>query len=121
MSLIACLSGPERTRQNVDVALEDASIPLLPDDHHGMMDWNSKLPALASGENPKEPYGFATVHCADADELNRAVSACESHEWVLRVHYSEPDKPKLSPELNLAATLDELQRRITELEGRVTR
>jgi hypothetical protein len=117
--LIACLSGPERTRANVEVALEDARIPQLPDDHHGMMDWNRKLPQLPSGEEPKEPHGFVTVHVADAEGLNKAVSACEPHSWVLRVHYPEPDRPEPSPEQRIAATLADMQREIAELKARV--
>jgi hypothetical protein len=84
-----------------------------------MMDWNRKLPQLPSGEEPKEPHGFVTVHVADAEGLNKAVSACEPHDWILRVHYPEPDKPEPSPEMKLAATLDEMRAEIDALKARV--
>jgi hypothetical protein len=126
MSLIACLSGPERTRANVDVALEDARIPHLPDDHHGTMDWTSKLPPYASEEAEKiakkdkrhGPQGFVIVHLADADELNAAVAAVEPHGWALRVHYPEPPKPEPSPEQQIAATLAEMRAEIDALKAR---
>lgn len=123
MSIIAALSGPERTRQNVEIELEDARIPVLPDDHHGMMDWMSKLPLKRSDDDPDltEPHGFTTVHVKDGEELNHTIGLCEPHEWVLRVHYPEPDKPEPSPEQRIAATLDEMQNRIVELEGRLAR
>ena len=146
MSVIACLSGPERTRPNVDVALEDARIPQLPTDgpcpcgcahqglhgepigHHALMDWRSKLPPFASEEAEKAAkkskrlggeQGFATVHLADADELNKAVAACEPHGWVLRVHYPEPPAPEPSPEMKIAATLADMQREIAALKARL--
>jgi hypothetical protein len=127
LSLIACLSGPERTRANVDVALEDARIPHLPDDHHGMMDWTSKLPPYASEEAEKQakkhkhhgPQGFVTVHVADADGLNAAVSAVEPHGWALRVHYPEPPKPEPSPERQIAATLADMRAEIDALKAKV--
>lgn len=127
MPLIACLSGPERTRANVDVALEDARIPQLPDDHHAMMDWGSKLPPFASELAEKiakkhkrgGPQEFVTVHVADADELNAAVAAVEKHGWVLRVHYPEPAAPEPSPESNIAATLAEMRAEIETLKTKV--
>lgn len=127
MPIIACLSGPEHTRANVDVALEDARIPHLPEKHHGMMDWTSKLPPFASEEAEKAakkskrlggPQGFVTVHLADADELNAAVAAVEKHGWVLRVHYPEPPKPEPSPESKIAATLAEMRAEIDALKAR---
>lgn len=123
MTLIACLSGPERTRANVNVALDDARIPHLPDDHHGMMDWASKIPLKRSEDDPDlaEPHGFATVHAGDSEGLNRVASVIEPHGWVLRVHYPEPAKPEPSPETKIAATLDEMRARIAALEGNVGR
>jgi hypothetical protein len=127
LSLIACLSGPERTRANVDVALEDQRIPQLPDDHHAQQAWGSKLAPYASEEAEKaakkskrgtEPQGFIAVHLADADDLNAAVSAAEPHGWVLRVHNPEPPKPEPSPESKIAATLAEMRAEIDALKAR---
>lgn len=105
----------------MEVALEDLRVPHLPDDHHGMMDWASKLPLKRSDDDPDltEPHGFAAIHAANAEQLNAAVAACEPHEWVLRVHYPEPDKPEPSPEMKLAATIADMQREIAALKARV--
>lgn len=145
MSLIACLSGPERARAHVEVALDDIRVPQLPTTgscpcgcphagprgeqigHHALMDWTSKLPPYASDEHEKQAkkhkrggeQGFVTVSVADADELNRAVAAVEKHGWVLRVHYEEPPAPEPSPEQQIAATLDEMRAEIAALKARL--
>ena len=142
MSLIACLSGPERTRANVDVVLDDIRVPQLPTTgpcpcgcphagltgepvgHHALMDWTSKLPPYASEEHAAQAkkakrhgeQGFVTLSVADAEELNRAVAAVEPCGWVLRVHYDEPDPPKLDP---IAATMAEMRAEIDALKARL--
>jgi hypothetical protein len=104
----------------VDVALEDARVAHLPDDHHGMMDWSTKLPLKRSEDDPEltEPHGFATIHVKDGEHLNAAVAACEPHGWSLRVHYPEPDRPEPSPESKIAATLAEMRAEIDALKAR---
>lgn len=145
MSLIACLSGPERTRAHVEVALEDIRVPQLPTTgpcpcgcphqglrgeqigHHALMNWVSKLPPYASEEHEKQAkkhkrageQGFITMSVADIDELNAAVVAVAKHGWVLRVHYEEPPAPEPSPEQRLAATLDEMRAEIAALKAKV--
>lgn len=109
---VVCLSGPERTRAQAEVAIEAAHIPFLPSDHHGMMGWNSKLASHASGQEPEEPHGFITVV---AENVNAPVAAVEDAGWVLRVHYPMPAEPKKDP---LTKLLEDMQARISELEAK---
>lgn len=109
MIYIVCLSGPERTRAQAEVALEDAGIPHLPSDHYATMNWASKLPALASGNEPEEPHGFITVA---AEDINRPVERVAEAGWVLRVHYHMPPEPAPDP-------MDALLARLAALEAKV--
>lgn len=124
MSLVVCLSGPERTRAQAVVALEDARIPELPKNHHAQMDWPRKLTAYACGDGPPagvsaEPQGFIAVHVAGAEGLNAAVRVVEPAGWVLRTHHEEPPAPKLDPLVGLAATMAEMQAEIAALKAKV--
>lgn len=114
--LVAVLSGPEKTRAKVEVALEHAHLSTLPADHHaigrrsyGAEHWDGYLPA-------DDDHGFIAVLVDGADELNRAVAIVEKHGWVLRVHYELPAEPKADP---LRSVLEEYERRIAHLERRL--
>lgn len=113
-TLTACLSGPERTRAQAAVALEDARIPILPSDHYAVMGWHGRLVADSpSGE------AFLSVLVRDAEQLNEAARVVESAEWRLRVHYYTPEKPQPSAEQRIAATLDEMRAEIERLKALV--
>ena len=105
---VVALSGPESSRAQAEVALESAGIPLLPSDHHAMMNWRSKFPDDTD----------AWLTCV-ADDVNAPTRAVESAGWRLRVHYPMPDKPKPDPMTVLAATVEEMRAEIATLKARV--
>lgn len=111
---VVVLSGPEKTRAKVELALEDAHLPIFPSDHHavGRQSYKAEHWSLPAPEG----HGYVAVLANEAEELNRAVSVVEKHDWVLRVHYHVPPAPKPDP---LAATIADMQRKIAELEGRL--
>jgi hypothetical protein len=89
MSVTVCLSGPARTRAHAQLALLEAGYPPVTKDHpqaHALMDWESKLPQLPSGKEPKAPHEFLTVI---AEDVNEPVDLVAEHKWVLRREIAE--------------------------------
>lgn len=99
------LSGPERTRAKAEVALEQARIPILPSDHHALMDWPAKF--------PDEKDVWLTVEHSDVDAVVRAVDGAKG--WRLRVHFETPPEPE---QTELQTILHDIGRRLAALEGR---
>jgi hypothetical protein len=104
-SYTVAISGPARSRAKAEVALETARIPVLPDDHHAVMDWRSKF--------PEDADEWITVEHKDVDAVVRAV---EDAGWRLRVHYHTPDAPPPSAGDQLGEKLAELESRLHKLE-----
>lgn len=102
------LSGPASTLTQAGVALENARIPVYPDDHYAPMDWRAKF----SGE----PEGTAWLTVEHAD-VNVPAQAVADAGWVLRVHYPTPEAPKPDPMQALAATVEEMKAEIAALKA----
>lgn len=102
-----CLSGPESSRAQAELALEDARVPIYPDAHHAVMAWERMF--------PEDSDAFVAVQHADIDHVARIVQAAG---WGLRMHYPTPPEPEPSPLERLAATVDELRVALAELNAR---
>lgn len=108
MSYTIAISGPARTRAKAEVALETKRIRVLPDNHHAVMNWRSKF--------PDDTDEWITV---EADHPDEVVTAVESANWRLRVHYLTPEPPAPSQTDVLTATLAEMQAEIAALKAKV--
>lgn len=117
--LVAWFSGPERTRANTEVALEDAKLPIFPPDHYavGRKSYSAEdckhLTTLPSGKEPSEEHGFVAILAQNIGDVNRAAGAAEPHGWVLRMHYDLPPEPKPDP---IIQAFNRMEQRIAELE-----
>lgn len=109
MDYTIVVSGPAESRAHAEVALEDAGLPLLPKDHHALMDWRSKF--------PHDDDAFVTVVGKHPDQAVGALEGLEG--WRLRVHYPTPEKPEPSPEQQFAATVADMKAEIEALKARL--
>lgn len=138
------LSGPENTRANVEVALEDAHLPIFPPDHYAIgrksyqaEGWPHLTPypmvrmpdkddpekasdppvfAPAPGVDASQQHGFVAVLANDVTALNVAVRVVEPFGWTLRVHHDLPPEPQPDP---IVQTFTRMEQRIAELESRL--
>ena len=104
------LSGPESKRAAVEVALEDAGIFPLPEDHHALMDWGTKLPFDAKKE---KAHGWLTCQ---ADDIDAPTASAAKHKWRLRIHYQTPPPPEPTTEQLLLAELQSLRAEVELLK-----
>lgn len=122
---VVVLSGPERTRAAVEVALEDHNLPHLPAGHHGRM-FPDRCPDGATPKlhwlpdpdaKPTEPHGFLSLVAKHPDQ---AAQALDGTGWVLRAHYPMPEKPPEEKPHPIIARMAELEVRLAALEQRGT-
>lgn len=120
--LVAWFSGPERTRAAMEVALEDAKLPIFPPDHYavGRKSYSAEdckhLAPLLSGTEPSEAHEFVAILADGIGDVNRASGVVEPHGWVLRMHHDLPPEPKPDP---IIQTFNRMEQRIAELEHRI--
>lgn len=112
MPLTCCLSGPERTRAQAELALETARIPIVPDGHYSLMGWETKLQL-------DDKHALLNIQVRDAEQLNQAVTVVEKAKWVLRVHHDTLPEPEPTAEQTLAATVEEMRAEIAALKAKV--
>lgn len=105
MSWTITISGPRDDLARVELALEDAGVPILPEDHHEHS-WGAKVP-VEDGE---------MVLTVDHPSVADVARLAESVGWRLRTHHPALGAPQPDP---LAATLADMRREIAELKARV--
>lgn len=108
MSLTVVVSGPKSSEPQVRTALASQGFTIQKTVHdHG-------FPPDESGQ----PVAFVTC-IADDDQLDAVVACAQTLGYRLRLHHDTPEPPPPSTAMQLAATLADMQREISELKARV--
>lgn len=110
------LSGPKTRLTHARAALQGAGFRIHDTDHdHGLPEWHETeiVDGTPVATDAPEPQTFLTL---DGDDIDLAQRVSEPLGWRLRAHH---DTPEETPPSGIAATLEDMRQRITELEAKV--